>query len=192
MKKLFVMIAISAGTFQAQALIADRFRCELEIKELGTKESAKIMQDFSVARLPLSQSPTSDVRLTAGEAPMNVKLETARATYGADLNFYFKHAIRLDSSGKAIEARQFTCLGLAESYCEKADEYRLCSEGRVACVDSNEPFDPIYGWSPSALIAGVPVFNEQQLTPITRAIKDDNGRDRGMIRLNCRFLGTYQ
>ena len=193
MKNIFIVGLMSLISLQSQALVADRFKCILEINDLESEASTKQEQDFFIGRLPLSGSPAPDVRLTAGQTMASLKLDTPRAELGANLNFYFKHAVKLDLSGNATEARQLTCIGLTGSYCEKYGRgMGFCRSSIAACFEPNDPFDVNNGWAPSTLIGGVPTFNEHSLTSVVEVIKDDQGQDRGIINLKCQYLGSFQ
>ncbi|OFZ10761.1 MAG: hypothetical protein A2Z20_00765 [Bdellovibrionales bacterium RBG_16_40_8] len=191
MKKVFLLGLVTVVSLQSHALVADRFKCVLEINDLDSQASTKQEQEFFIGRLPLSASPAPDVRITAGQTMLSVTLNTTRAELGANLNFYYKHATKIDSNGVPTEARQLTCIGLSGSYCP-AEDLGLCTRGIVACMEPKDPFDLNNGWSPSTLIGGVPAYNEHGLTPVTATIKDDQGQDTGTINLNCQYLGSFQ
>lgn len=67
MKTIMLTIATLVLSSTSHALVADKFKCRLEIKDLGSNVSAKEEKDFFIARLPLSASPAPDVRLTASQ-----------------------------------------------------------------------------------------------------------------------------
>ncbi len=193
MTKAFLIGLLAMISLQSHALVADRFKCALEIRDLDSRLSTKQEQEFFIGRLPLSASPASDVRITAGQTMASVKLNTTKAQLGANLNFYYKHATKINSNGVATEARQLTCIGLTGNYCEKyGGGLGLCSEMTVACMEPNDPFNETNGWSPSTLIGGIPSFNEHSLSPVIQTIKDDQGQEKGTIKLNCQYLGSFQ
>lgn len=194
MKKILLILIATVAPVTSHALVADRFNCTMEIKAMGSKASAKQEKDFFVARLPLSESPSPDVRLTAGQTMDYLTLNTDKGEFSASLNFYFKHAVKLDANGVPTEARQLTCAGLYGSYCEwsTGDEPTVCSTGAVACFDSNPPFDPSNGWSETSLSGGVPAFNEKMLAPVSQDIKDDKGNKVGLLSLSCQYKGSFQ
>ncbi|MGZ3746570.1 MAG: hypothetical protein ACXVCD_04490 [Pseudobdellovibrionaceae bacterium] len=192
-----LIIATLVVSSISQAIVADRFKCSLEIKDLGSKASTKEEKDFFIARLPMSASPAQDVRLTASQTMETLTLNTPKAEFGANLNFYYKHAVKVDANGNAVEARQFTCIGLSGHYCDKSgkggkDGYQICDSGIVGCIGPKNPFDPNNGWSPTGLVGGEPTFNEQTLGPVTSNISDDGGNRVGVVNLNCQYLGSFQ
>ncbi len=194
MKKIVFTIALLVMCSASHALVADKFKCQIELKDTVSHTSAKIDKDFFIARLPLSASPSPDVRLTAGGAIESLALSTPKAKLSANLNFYYKHAVRLDEHGTTLEARQLTCVALTGSYCEKSDDggLTLCGGGLARCFESLNPFDPIKGWSPTALIDGMPKFNEQTFGPATTPIQDKNGNQVGSVNFQCQLLGSFQ
>ena len=194
---LLTLIALCIAS-TSNALVADRFKCSLEIKDLVSNNTSKQDKDFFIARLPVSQitppgvNPIADVVFTAGRTMERMTLNTPEAKFGASLNFYFKHAVRSDANGP-VEARQLTCIGLTADYCKKGsgNGIGLCGESTVACLESSNPFDPNKGWAQTSLFAGVPVFNEQTLAPTSRNITDDSGNIVGLVNLACQYLGSY-
>ncbi len=182
----------------SNALVADRFKCSLEIKDFVSKNKSKQDKDFFIARLPVSQitppgvNPTPDIFFTAGRTMERMTLNTSEAKFGANLNFYFKHAVRSDANG-SLEARQLTCIGLTADYCkhDSGNGIGLCGESRVTCMESTNPFDPNNGWAPTTMLGPIPAFNEQALAPASRNITDDNGNIVGVVNLSCQYLGSF-
>lgn len=194
MKTIMITVAALVMSSTSHAVVADKFKCRLEVKDLGSAASAKEEKDFFIARLPLSASPAPDVRLTASQTTESLTLDTPKAQFGANLNFYYKHAVKIDANGTPLEARQLTCIGLTGNYCEKSGGggLQICSSSMVACMEPQNPFDPNNGWSPTGLISGVPTFNEQTLGPATATITDDNGNNVGTVNLSCQYMGSFQ
>lgn len=194
MKTILLAIAALVVSSTSHAVIADRFKCTLELKDLGSQISTKEDKDFFIARLPLS--PEENVRLTASQATETLTLQTPKAELTANLNFYYKHAVKIDANGNPLEARQMTCIGLTGDYCEKSRSgdanIGTCSTSMIACLEAEDPFDPNSGWSPTGLIGGRPTFNEQTLGPATTMIDDDNGNIVGSVNLDCRYMGSFQ
>ena len=125
----------------------------------------------------------------------SLTIENRKGEFKANLNFYYKHAVRIDANGDPLEARQLTCIGLMGSYCPKSGGgggIQICSDGIVACKEPQNPFDPNNGWSPTGLISGIPTFNEQTLGPATASISDDNGNNVGIVNLSCQYMGSFQ
>ena len=176
----------------AHALVADKFHCVLELSDAASKATAKEDREFFVARLPLSASPAPDVRLTAGQTTERLLLDLPTANFGANLNFYYKHALKIDANGNALEARQLTCVGLTGNFCAKDHTgMQICSEATVACMEPPNPFDVKNGWSMTTLFDGVAAFNEQTLGAKATSITNGAGKMVGTVQLNCQFLGTY-
>lgn len=195
MKTILLTIAALVMSSTSHALVADKFKCTLEIKDYGSKASTKEDKDFFIARLPLSASPAQDVRLTASQTLETLTLGTTKAEFSANLNFYYKQAVKVDVNGNPLEARQLTCIGLTGNYCEKSGSgggIQYCMTSAIACSEPPNPFDPNNGWSPTRLVDGIPAFNEQTLGPATAIISDDNGKSVGVVNLNCQYMGSFQ
>jgi len=194
MKSIIITAALML-TATSHAVVADKFKCTLEIKDTISNTSTKIDKESFVARVPLSESPSPNVRLTAGQMNERLILNTAQAELGANLNFYYKHASKIDSNGKTVEARQLTCVGLTGNYCEKSGngsgQVSQCMDGIVACIESEDPFDPDIGWAPTSIYGSTPVFNSQGLAPLTSNITNDSGKVVGMVNLSCQYWGTF-
>lgn len=196
MKILMLTIAVLAISSTSHAVVADRFRCTLEVKELVSEISTKVEKMFFIARLPLSASPAPDVRLTASQISESLILQTPQAKLSGDLNFYYKHAVKIDMNGVPLEARQLSCISLTGGYCKKpvGDEDTLypCSASMIACMEPYNPFDPNNGWSPTGLVDGIPTFNQQTMAPVTYNISDYNGNNVGVVNLSCQYMGSFQ
>ena len=198
MKKTIVTLIALLLASTSHALVADRFKCSIEIKDLISENTSKQDKDFFIARLPVSHvtppgtNPPSDMIFTVGRTTERMTLDTPNATFGANLNFYFKHVVRSNPDG-SVEARQRTCVGLTGDYCKRGRDNHIghCSDMQVACMESSNPFDPNVGWAPTSVVAGIPTFNEQTLAPATRNITDSDGKTVGTVNLACKFLGSY-
>ncbi len=122
-----------------------------------------------------------------------MSLDTPQATLGANLNFYYTHAVRNDTHGQ-LEARQSTWVGLTTDFCLHRDtglRIGICFSGRVRCMQPALPFDPRLGWTPTALLGTIPAFNSQDLLSTVTQILDENKNVVGSVVLNCRHLGTF-
>lgn len=190
MKKTMVILALTMVAAHAQALVADRLKCTMQVTEVGSSSSAKMEREFVVVRLPLSGSPDPDVLFTGGSGKESVRLRTHRGDYTGNLNIHYQHALKVDEQGRAVEARQMTCLFVSGNFCESNAD--LCVSTEVICGHRGNPFDPIYGWTQTALFDGVPAFNERSLFPLAKEIRDRAGRMVGRVEASCQFLGTFQ
>ena len=196
-KTILTLIALCLAS-TSNALVADRFKCSLEIKDFVSKNTSKQDKDFFIARLPVSQitppgaNPDPDiVFITAGRTMESMTLDTPEAKFGANLNFYYKHAVRRGANG-SLEARQLTCIGLTANYCKhgSGNGIGLCGETSVACMESTNPFDPNNGWAQTTMFGPIPTFNEQVLAPTSRNIAD-GGNIVGVVNLSCQYLGSF-
>ena len=178
-------------SFNSQAMTVDRFQCELTIRDVGTNQSTRETKNFDIARVPLSISPAADIRLTAGQSVESLRFSTSAGTVVANLNFYFKHAVRVDSSGVPLEARQLTCVGLSANYCPKSSKIEICDNATVTCLEPAKPFDVKNGWSPSVLNNGIPGFNEQTLNPSNLTITSSDGTSATVVS-SCVHTGTFE
>jgi hypothetical protein len=190
---LIGMALLLAG--QAHALISDKFKCSLELKDNPSGQTLRQDQEFFVARLPLSASSSPQVRMTAGEIHSDAKLNMSDGQLSGGLGLYYKHALKLDASGNPLEARQTTCLTVSGTFCEfsgsRSSTPHSCGSMVSACLEPSDPFDPNYGWDQVALIEGFPTFHEKPMSRAT-VIEDENGQPRGQATLNCQFMGSFQ
>lgn len=198
MKKNIVALVFLLIASTSNALVADKFKCSFEIKDLNSKNSTKQVKELYIARLPtspllpLGASSEPKIRLTMGQIMERITLDTPEAQFGANLNFYFKHANRIASNG-SIEARQLTCIGLTVDYCKygNGDGISLCGESSVRCMEPTNPFDTNNGWAQTTMSGSIPTFNEQTLAPASKNITDDNGKIVGIVNLSCQYLGSF-
>lgn len=194
MKIIMTAIALIFYAGASQALVSDSFSCTLKITDLESQTSTQQQQNFFVARLPLSFSPSPDVRITTGETQSRLRLETKKADLIANVNFYYKHAVKNDASGSPVEARQFSCIGIGGGYCPKRASGNgpiPCYDSEVACMEFPDPFDPAQGWTPTSLISGVPAFDDRVLSATRASITDDTGRTVGTINFDCKYRGSF-
>lgn len=194
MKKIIFTIAALLLSSTSHAVVADRFKCALEVNDSASNAFAKENKVFFIARLPASVG--QDIRLTMSQTWESLTLETPKAEFGVNLNFYYKHAVKMDPNGNPLEARQLTCLALSGSYCEKSvgdgNSHACVSDVVTSCKEPQNPFDPNNGWSPTGLVNGIPTFNEQTLGSAVTRISDRNGNIVGIVTLNCQYLGSFQ
>lgn len=197
--KIFIARLITAVLLSvpliSQALTTDKFSCTLSVTDLKSKISTKAEKDLFIARLPMSASPSPDVRVTGGDISESLVLDLGSIQLSGELNFYFKHAIKMGLNGQPLEARQLTCMSLAGSYCDKTKgdgDFVICSRSYLTCAEPADPFEPNNGWAIADLINGIPSFNEQTLGPATYNISNDSGVVVGVANVICRYKGTYQ
>lgn len=189
---LLMMMALLMST-TSNALVADKFVCTLEVKDLVSQTSTIEDHEFFMARLPLSNTPTPDVRITASQTTDNLTLSTPKADFSADLTFYYTQALKTDVNGAAVEARQETCIVISGNYCAKSSggDVQPCFTSSQVCSVYPNPFDPTNGWTPTGIVGGQPAFNQQTLGPLTGKISDNQGHEVGAVNLSCQFLGSY-
>ncbi|MGZ3775179.1 MAG: hypothetical protein ACXVCN_15750 [Bdellovibrio sp.] len=192
-KHISIFTLIMAFSGASQALVSDHFLCTLKIEDFVSKESTEQQQDLFITRIPLNSSPAADVRITAGQTTTALTLDTRNAVVTANVNFYYKHAVKTDASGNLLEARQTTCVGITGHYCEtsKEDPHHSCATSSIACLVSQDPFNPLTGWGSVSIIDGIPTFNEKGLGLATATLSN-NGVQAGIISFDCKYAGTYQ
>lgn len=197
--KIFVVGVIAAVLLSAplisQALTTDKFSCTLSVTDLKSKISTKTEKELFMARIPMSTGTSSPVQFTESHIYESLVLDLGSIQLSGELNFYFKHAIKMGSNGQPSEARQLTCMGLAGSYCDKSKgdgDYVICSRSYLTCAEPADPFETNNGWAITDLINGIPLFNEQTLGPATYNISNDSGVVVGVANVICRYKGTYQ
>jgi hypothetical protein len=189
MKHKFLAILILMTPWMSHAVVADSFSCKLEIQDKKGHETSQEFK-FQMMRLPLSTSPAPDVRMTGSSMEFRHSLNTPDFGLYANLTFYYNHAMKIDGTGKVLEARQKTCMALSVTACSKKDDLNMCSNSTFACMPT-PPFDPVKGWGKVGLIGGVPTFQERDLSSTTAEIQDQDGTVVGTAILNCEFKGTY-
>lgn len=188
---LLLMIMLNASA-NAQAVVADSFKCQIQITEKDNLEES-MKQDFVfyLVRFPLSASPAPNVRLTAAFADGRAEMRNNLRTITANLTFDYQHGTKLDSLGQVVEARQKTCLALTADWC--AEGNGSCSETKFNCLSSIDPFNPTQGWSVVNFAAdGTPFFDQKTLIPYSITFKDAMGVDRGTATVTCEYKGSYQ
>lgn len=193
MKKALLTLILISITVSANALVADKFKCKMDMTDFNSSIRSSQEKEFFIARLPEWQSTPTDIQYTTGGIQERMSLDTPQATLGANLNFYYTHAVRNDSNGQ-LEARQSTCVGLVTDFCPKngtGQGITTCSTMLVQCLQPALPFDPRLGWTPTALLGTIPAFNSQDLLSIVDAIVDKNNNVVGSVVLNCQHLGTF-
>jgi hypothetical protein len=189
-KHLILASLILLGT-QAHAIGADRFRCNVELTAAGAEVSTKQTQEINVTRLPSTQTPLPNTRMTTAWSSNNLNLIVSAKdefSLNATIAIHYEHAVRLDANGIAIEARQMNCSGIGGGYCKDG----FCSSSMVGCSYSSDPFDPVRGWTPTELSNGTPVYSPRDLAPVKQSITDQHGNILGEIKADCQFLGTFQ
>jgi hypothetical protein len=193
MKHLLVLALISLAPYMAHAIAADSFECRSWITDETTGDRREENYTFQTARLPLSRSPSPDVRITTGHMQGRGELDTKNNYIFSHLNFSYSHAVKLNSAGLVAEARQRTCVTFSVSACSKGtgNNLKICSMGAVSCLQGADPFDPANGWSVVTTIDEHPMFQERDLVPASYPIKDENGKIVGQAYLDCKFKGTY-
>ncbi len=197
--KIFVVGVIAAVLLSvpliSQALTTDKFSCTLSVIDLKSKISTKAEKDLFIARLPMSASPSPDVRVTGGHINESLSLNIGAIQLTAQLNFYYKHAVKLGANGQSLEARQLTCMALSGGYCDTSEgdgDYVLCGVNMFVCAEPEDPFEPNNGWTSTVSNNGEPAFNEQTLGPATYNISNNKREVVGRADVSCQYKGTYQ
>jgi len=212
-------------SYSAHAVVTDRFECQVQLTETDTGESMYQSLGFDLSRLP-SVPPGSPIPLVLSpdhptpipDNPGNslppsvrwtsasiggsglVRMENNDRVITANLTFDYMHAVKYDSSGRAIDARQGTCLNLDANWCLKAPSSNapggpitMCGSLSLACGVPMDPFDPSSGWSVVRLAPnGTPTFDERTLVPHVASILDDENVVHGTATFSCQYKGTYQ
>ncbi len=194
MKSIILTIATLVISSTSLAIVGDKFKCLLEVKELGSKISSNVVKEFFIVRLPLSTSLAPDIRITGSKAAESLTLITQKGKFEAIQFISYKQAVRLDAQGNPLEARQESCIFSVGSYCKKFIDggFSKCKNTSIACREISDPFNPNYGWSPTGLLNGIPIFNEQDLVPESSSIYDDKGNTVGTLNSTCHYLGSFQ
>lgn len=180
----------------AHAIVADKFVCQISITD-GDGRSMQQKTDLFIARLPLSSSPSPDVRLTAATHLTTAELETPQAKTRANLKIDYTHAVKIDSNGHAMQAKQHSCITLTVNICPKRNGsgVQLCQDMMLACFQPDDPFgsDPMQGWTTVGITPdGTPSFDEQRPISYAETVTDDTGAHRATVVASCQYRGTYQ
>lgn len=197
MKTILLMTAILISAAQARAVVADKFKCDLSVSETGG-ESIQQSFEFDLSRVPRSASPSKDVRLTSASGHGAVQLDNKAGVIHAYFSLDYSHAVKFNSAGYSLAARQTTCFLLTADWCDHVpsptdgSETASCATSVSACYQSNDPFDPRQGWTVVGLTPdGTALFDEKSLIPLTATFKDGQGQARGNTKVNCAYQGTY-
>jgi len=196
MKHLLITALVSLAPFCANALIADSFSCTLTVIDNTTGDKSEQNYNFQLGRLPLSYSPASDIRLTGSSMTFSNTFNTKNHEISTNVNFYYKHATKLDGNGHVIDARQESCLTISSDACTKGsgNELKICGSSLGACMTSIErdPFNPLSNWAKVGFIDDVPMYNENALLQLSTGTFDENQNYVGPANIICKFKGTYQ
>jgi len=190
MKQILFATLLSILPFVSHAVTADSFECSMTVKDDLTGESNTQSSSFQIARMPLSESPAPDVRLTAGQIKFNGSLVDKSRFLTASYGVTYNQAIRLDPTGHEIDPRQTACVTFDTSACTISST--RCLGISTACGMYENPYDPKYGWAPVPFAGGVPAFSDKILTPVTKDIEDENQKKVGTATVSCHYTGTYQ
>ncbi|WP_413585531.1 hypothetical protein [Bdellovibrio sp. HCB274] len=195
MKHLVLASLFILGASTSQAVVADHFACTANINYVNAGIDAVQTQDLSIVRLPSADGTTKPYTETIGRTSLKMNLENSSGVAAVNLNLYYKHASRPISGSTGLEARQFTCMGVAVGYCSKSQpgEPSSCmSDPRVSCLERFNPFDPVNGWTKTRVDGTTPVFTDAEITPARAEITDEITGDHLIVTVNCKFLGTYK
>ncbi len=193
MKRALIGIATMIVSTGALAVVTDKFKCELEVTDLETKNRVIANDEFFVSRLPVGTTPdgTGTIQITEANAGPSVRLDSKKATYGVSLFMGYSHAVKFDALGQPMEARQESCFTISTSYCKKRD--CSSSNAQMPCLsDTNGPFDPNSSWRQVPLLDEVPMFYGDDLSQMQSFILDENGIAAGLAKVNCSHLGTFK
>ena len=121
MKRALIGIATMIVSTGALAVVTDKFKCELEVTDLETKNRVIANDEFFVSRLPVAITPdgTGTIQVTEANADSAVRLDSRKATYGVDLKIKYFHAVKFDAMGQTMDARQKSCITIFANYCKK-------------------------------------------------------------------------
>lgn len=178
----------------SQAIVADRFLCETRLTNESNSEMFVQRSEFSVARLPLSYSPAPNVRLTVGQLNLSQAFEGANDEYvDFNTNISYTHAVRLDASGTAVQAKEYLCAFINVGNCSPKDP--TCSSPKGACnIAGDDPFNtnnPNPIWADTQIVDGTPVLSPTagvgNFKLIGRSNRDNIFTGTG----TCTYLGTY-
>lgn len=195
MKHLVLASLLILGASTSHAVVADHFTCQAKITDIISGTISSQSQDFSVVRLPASGGTTDPYNTTAGGTKLKIKVETKQGDLWVNLNLYYKHATREIPGTTGLEARQFTCMAMAAGVCKKPGSTdTACNDnGQMACMEKFNPFDPVDGWTKTAVDGKTPVFNDSEMGPAWAEASDEHtGEPTSRIEVNCKFLGTYK
>ena len=191
MKRTLFGIATMITSTAALAVVADKFKCDLEVTDLETKNRVIANDEFFVSRLPAGPTADSTIQITEANAGPSVSLDSKKATYGVSLYIGYSHAVKFNALGQPMEASQKSCLSISASYCKKEESHgdsdAPCSSVKTMDCPSttnNGPFGPNSSWRPVPLLDGVPLFNGDALTQMESFILDKNRMVVGFAKVN--------
>lgn len=193
---LGIMAMIVSST--SLAVVADQFRCELEVRDMKTGEHTKSQQEFYASRILTGITPDRTIQITTANSSSNLELNTKKARINANLSIRYNHAVKFDYQNRPLQAKQDSCILMSGSYCNRSlpgEKEGVCVTAEFACMGTEPrtgPFDPKSSWSPVPLVDGIPQFSSESLNGRIHLISDETGTASAIAAVNCVHLGTLK
>lgn len=188
-KKMNVTLGLLTLAFSLQSfgMVVDHFHCKLELKNLKAKTAIKQVKNFSIVRVPhLMNAESPEIEWTSGGTQFTTDLIGEKDDAYLGVNFYYKHAIKMDADGNAIDARQFTCVALSSNFCDKSkfeNGIGACGKTMSICQHPKDPFENGKGWRVSPIVEGVPTF-------AVTTLSGGSGSENTTGSLDCEHKGS--
>lgn len=183
----------------SHAVVIDRLHCDISLQDLTSGAIASESQTIGIVRMPLNTSPSPDIRMTGGLGSFNLKIKDGRRSIDVSLNPTYQHAIKYDSNGKPIAARQGgICWNLSYNFCTESSspgQPNSCVPLSSSCISEppgSTPFDPVNGWDPVPFISeNVPAFRVNSGAVQHFGFeRDPNGNPLYEFYATCKYEGT--
>ena len=94
MKHLLIIALMSLAPYMAHAIAADSFKCKLIVDPYSPGNHSEQYFSFQIARLPMSSSPSPDVRLSGGGAELSHQWETTENSISTSITLNYMHAMK--------------------------------------------------------------------------------------------------
>jgi hypothetical protein len=177
--KAMTLLTFLLAASGAQAAQVDLFNCSITATKADGTADFSAQGSFASVKQSLNGSPDVDVVIFSSSVAMNASGQSDQA----QLTFTYQQALKLDSNGKPIQARQSLCFQVYASLGEFA--FGIDCPGAAP-----DPFAvDAYGWDIAQILPdGSVVFNPQQLKSVTIT----SPLNEGKTTFSCEYKGSLQ
>lgn len=190
LKRATVLISLIAFPLMAQAIVVDKFNCELNIENAAAKIATHQETELMALRLPVLQSPAPDVKITGSSLSFSLALMGPnRDFFREDIHVSYLHAVKIDGNNVPYQAKRTSCSGTVSSTCDPRVEN--CGSPRFICeFDKGNPWSEDSRWSEVALPNGIP--DASGLGINVEAEFSSKLGAKILVKGLCRHVGTYE
>ncbi len=182
--KLWIVGSI-AGTLLIQspafAIVADKFKCSIQLFEPGDVPGPKSVSELAVVRVPEAADPNWVPGVSAASGNATITLEASDVKVSYLLSYKLFHSV------SAARASQAPCFGGAILRPNDGDAVFYC----FSSLPDTQPYDPTYHHGKTSLSSsGTPLFRSQDLRPFDMPI--ENIKPWSRAHAECEYLGTFE